>query len=208
MQEELRGAAVDPMSQALVMARLRGTFARAFDALDREVRLQVPIARRATFTDVIEALGRLANRDDDDALTTDEIDDLLTKIEAARHVLRDAVDHAGEQAVADTGQLIDQLSDWLPDVAQKDIARLLGVQPRTVQRWRAHGPRRLTERERVVLDLVAVLRHGWTSRGVLRWFERPHPDLGGAAPIDLLADAEREGELRAAAVAGRAMRAA
>lgn len=210
VQDELRTAArsVGPnASEAFVMHRLRDTFSRAFAALEQNVRLQVPVERRRTFTEVIETLGTLANRGDDDVLTLEEVDDLLTRIEAARHVLRDALDHADEHAVADTDELVTQLSAWLPGVTQKELASLLGAQPRTLQRWRAEGGRPLNERQRLVADLVAVLRHGWTPRGVLRWFERPHPELGGVAPITLLDDEAHAPELRAAAVGGRAMRA-
>lgn len=211
VQDELRSAAVSvgaaSDSEAFVMRRLRGTFDRAFAALEQNVRIQVPQDRRRTFTEVIETLGTLANRGDDASLTLEEVDGLLTKIEAARHVLRDALDHAADRAVGDTRELIDQLSAWLPGVTQKELAALLGVQARTVQRWRSDGGRTLTERERLVGDLVAVLRHGWTPRGVLRWFERPHPELDGEAPLSLLDDEARAPDLRAAAVAGRAMRA-
>ncbi|MBF6621809.1 MAG: hypothetical protein ITG02_16470 [Patulibacter sp.] len=210
VQDELRTAAGSvgaDASEAFVMRRLRDTFDRAFAALEQNVRLQVPIERRRTFTEVIETLGTLANRGDDDVLTLDEVDGLLTKIEAARHVLRDALDHADERAIADTDELVAQLGDWLPGVTQKELASLLGVQPRTLQRWRSEGGRPLNERQRLVADLVAVLRHGWTPRGVLRWFERPHPELDDAAPVSLLDDEAHAPELRAAAVAGRAMRA-
>lgn len=209
VQDELRtaaGSAGVDASEAFVLRRLRETFDRAFAALEQDVRVQVPIERRRTFTEVIETLGTLANRSDDDVLTLDEVDGLLTKIEAARHVLRDALDHADERAVADTEELVVQLGAWLPGVTQKELASLLGVQPRTLQRWRSDGGRPLNERQRLVADLVAVLRHGWTPRGVLRWFERPHPELGGVAPITLLDDEAQAPELRAVAVAGRAMR--
>ncbi len=208
VQDDLRrSASAADASQELVLHRLRKTFDRAFAALDQDVRVQVPIERRRTFTELIETLGTLANRHDDAVLTLDEVDGLLNRIEAARHVLRDALDHADELAVADSQALIEQLSAWLPGVQQKELAMLLGVQPRTLQRWRADGGRPLDERQRLVADLVAVLRHGWTPRGVLRWFERPHPALDGAAPVDLLDDEAHAPALRTAAVAGRAMRA-
>lgn len=210
VQDELRtaaGSTAAEASEAFVLHRLRDTFSRAFAALEQNIRLQVPVERRRTFTEVIETLGTLANRSDDDVLTLDEVDGLLTKIEAARHVLRDALDHADERAVEDTQQLVVQLGSWLPGVTQKELASLLGVQPRTLQRWRSDGGRPLDERQRLVADLVAVLRHGWSPRGVLRWFERPHPDLGGVAPLTLLDDEAHAADLRAAAVGGRAMRA-
>ncbi|HLM48976.1 MAG TPA: antitoxin Xre/MbcA/ParS toxin-binding domain-containing protein [Solirubrobacteraceae bacterium] len=41
---------------------------------------------------------------------------------------------------------------------------------------------------RAVARIVAQLRHALTGVGVVDWFRRPHPDLGGRAPLDVLDD--------------------
>lgn len=98
------------------------------------------------------------------------------------------------------------LEEALPGIAQAQKARLLGVGPRTYQRWlsRDSRPGGSDERRlRVVARLVNQLRHSLTGPGVVDWFEHPRADLGGDRPLELLAEPERLEELVAAAAASR-----
>lgn len=98
-------------------------------------------------------------------------------------------------------------------VPQRRKADLLGVGERTYQRWISatesagpDGPHEL--RARIVARITAQLRHVLTGPGVAEWFETPHQDLDGAAPIDLLFDASATEHLLELAVAPRSFSAA
>lgn len=96
----------------------------------------------------------------------------------------------------------------LPSVSQSHKAALLGVSPRTYQRWvserEATTPTGRDERRlRVVARLVNQLRHSLTGPGVVDWFEHPRADLDGASPADVLDDPSRLESLLAAAAASR-----
>lgn len=106
----------------------------------------------------------------------------------------------------------DEVAHWvdraLGSVSQSRKAALLGISPRTYQRWvseREPGhPGAADERRlRVVARLVNQLRHSLTGPGVIDWFQQPRADLAGAAPADLLDDPDRLEPLLAAAAASR-----
>jgi hypothetical protein len=88
------------------------------------------------------------------------------------------------------------------NVPSADIAVVLDVSSRELQRWLAPGARGPSgddeRRVRIVAQLVNHLRHPFTATGVMKWFERPHPILG-VAPSRLLDDPLRYPELLAAA---------
>ena len=113
-------------------------------------------------------------------------------LERVRQALRDIVD---ETPAAD-GRTTKELVRWLNEtisVPQAELADLLGVAARTWQRWASltspSGPEGDDEaRIRAVARVVAHLRHVLTGPGVIRWFERPHPDLGDRPPKILLED--------------------
>jgi hypothetical protein len=96
----------------------------------------------------------------------------------------------------------------LASVSQPRKAELLGVSPRTYQRWisdrEAATPSGGDERRlRVVARIVNQLRHSLTGPGVVDWFDHPRADLGGATPAELLDDQDRLELLLAAAAASR-----
>jgi hypothetical protein len=98
------------------------------------------------------------------------------------------------------------LEGVLPSVAQPRKARLLGVSPRTYQRWISDQslPAGADERRlRVLARIVNQLRHSLTGPGVVDWFEQPRADLGGARPVEVLDDPGRLEPLLAAAAASR-----
>jgi len=87
-----------------------------------------------------------------------------------------------------------ELARWLLGVVavgQAELASRLGVPHRTFQRWLAeNNPAVPTGEDLARLQAVARavnhLRHTFTGLGALRWFDRPHAALGGAAPSTLL----------------------
>jgi hypothetical protein len=84
----------------------------------------------------------------------------------------------------------------------RELAELLGVSTRTLQRWLADGAAGPTGDEASVVRLVAQvvnqLRYTLTSTAIVNWFQRIHPWLG-SAPIELLGDPERHRDLLVAA---------
>lgn len=112
--------------------------------------------------------------------------------ERVRQALRDIADEAPSAEARTTKEVVRWLEDTV-NVPQAELAGLHGVSSRTWQRWTS--PTSPTEPEgddearvRAVARVVAHLRHVFTAPGVIRWFERPHPELGGRRPADLLAD--------------------
>lgn len=114
------------------------------------------------------------------------------RLEQLRQVYRDLADarpiYEGRPAKA--------LAQWLTatvDVPQSKLAELLGVSPRTFQRWVSESdpiePRGdEARRVRVVVNLVSHLRHALTASGTIDWFQTAHPMANGHAPADLLED--------------------
>lgn len=208
VQEELRAETRAHPAEALVLRRFRRTLRRAVDHLEATRSLGVPHDRVETLTSALFDLARLAAREDDDLLSREELDHLLTRLEAARHVVRDAVDHGSRDPVGTKHQVLEQLQDWLPGVSLDDLADLVGVSARTLQRWQQHGGAAPTTRQAAALRLVAVLRHGWTPSGVVKWFRRPHPHLDELTPLSVLAADGDVDRVLAVATGGRAMRVA
>lgn len=112
-------------------------------------------------------------------------------LERMRQAVRDLIDESS------TGEDVDvrQVARWVAGVvgvSHAELAPLLGASPRTVQRWLApvgSRPEGLDEaRVRMVARTVAHLRHVFTGPGTVRWFMRPHPDLEGRTPLELLDD--------------------
>lgn len=132
----------------------------------------------------------------------DILNELLIRIEVIRHVVRDALDEHVSGIGDDAGRVVAQLGEWLPTIPKHEIARLVGVDRKTVTRW-ADKPGPPQRRLQLVAQLVAVLRHSWTDEGVVAWFDRPNHDLGDRKPIALLDDANRERDLLMAARATR-----
>ncbi len=132
----------------------------------------------------------------------DVCDRLMISLERIRHVVRDAIDEHVDGASGDSRTLLEDLDRWLPDVPDKAIARFIGVDRRTLSRWRQTGgtPRRNL---RVFARLVAILRHNWDEDGIVAWFDRTRRDLGGRRPAALIDDPNAEDELIGAARAGR-----
>lgn len=134
-------------------------------------------------------------------------DELRVALEQFRQALRDLL--ANRPVGADRS--VREVLAWTAAVTaapQKELAELLGVSTRQLQRWLAPGgtipPGRDEARIRVVAQVTNQLRHVFTGPGVLAWFGRSHPALG-VKPQDLLDDPLRYPMLLAAASGARAM---
>jgi transcriptional regulator with XRE-family HTH domain len=132
----------------------------------------------------------------------DTCDQLLVNIERIRHVVRDALDEYVTGVSDDRGLVLNELRERLPNTPLAAVAELVGVNRRTLSRWRNEAtppPHRL----RVVARLVAILQHNWNEDGIMAWFDRPRRELGDRKPRALLADASAEYDLVTAARSGR-----
>ena len=132
----------------------------------------------------------------------DMADRALIETEAVRHIVRDLLQEQPPAELRDAGATVRLLEGWLPGLSVAQLAELLGITVRQLQRRRQLGGES-THRMQLVARLVAVLRSAWTDQGVYAWFHRPRQELGGAAPIDLLDDSNYERDLIIMARAGR-----
>lgn len=119
---------------------------------------------------------------------------LRVRLEQMRHVFRDLA----EQAPISGERSAKAVVQWLAGVArvpQRDLADVLGVSERTLQRWLSstapNAPEGDDERRvRTVAQIINHLRHSLTGVGALQWFSRPRAELAGRTPVDLLAEPE------------------
>jgi hypothetical protein len=89
-----------------------------------------------------------------------------------------------------------EIARWVAsrlEVPQREIAEALGITPRTFGRWASEQESQAPSGEdarrlRILARLVADLRFALTGPGVIAWLSRPLPELGGAPPVQLLAD--------------------
>jgi uncharacterized protein (DUF2384 family) len=125
------------------------------------------------------------------------------EMEAVRHIVRDLLDEQPPVELRDAPNVVKLLETWLPGVAVSQLAEILGLSERALQRRRHGEGGEATHRMGLVARLVAILRLSWTDQGVAAWFHRPLSSLGGRKPIDLLDDPGRERDLLLVARAGR-----
>lgn len=150
-----------------------------------------------TLLDIRDQLDR-----EDASWNLDVCDQLMIMLERIRHVVRDALDEHVAGVPGDAGTVMHELDRWLPNVSDRTIARFVGVDRRTLSRWRSHaGP--LRRNLRMFARLVAILRHNWDEEGIVAWFDRPRRDLGGRRPATLIGDPNAESDLIGAARSGR-----
>jgi hypothetical protein len=167
---------------------------------DAPLRLAVdPYLSTTLFAGALQAVSALRDRDQ-----TARRLGLRVALEQVRQALRDIEDAAPVAADQPIGLVLARLVEVLR-VAQPQLAGLLGISTRQLQRWLAGGePSGDDEaRVRVVAQVANQLRHVFTGPGVLRWFERPHPRLG-RPPAELLDDPLQYPQLRELATATRA----
>lgn len=139
----------------------------------------------------------------------DRRDALRVSLEQWRQVFRDIA----EAAPVDESQPIRDVARWILDaldVPIVEIAALVGVSPRSYQRW-ANGesaPRPEEERRvRLIAHVALNLRHVLTGPGVVQWFMQPREDLKERRPSDLLEGVSDAPRLLMLATSARSMRA-
>lgn len=170
---------------------------------DTPLRLDVdPYLSTTLFAGALRAVKALRHDNESDRRR-----DVRIALEQLRHALRDIVDSSPYAADVPVRDVLGRLAASL-NVPQAELASLLDVSTRQLQRWLApDGPSLSGDDEarvRIVAQIVNQLRHTFTAPGVLAWFQRPHPLLG-KAPIELLGDPSSYPELRELAVASRSM---
>jgi transcriptional regulator with XRE-family HTH domain len=105
-----------------------------------------------------------------------------------------------------------ELSAWILTtlgVPMGQIASLVGVSPRSYQRWVSSesSPRPDEERRlRLIAHVASNLRHMMTGPGVVQWFAQPRRELKGRRPLDLLDDPSDAPRLIMMAASARSIR--
>lgn len=69
------------------------------------------------------------------------------------------------------------------------LGQLVGTSEPSLRRYAAEDrttPDAIAHRVHFLAELVAILRGSFNEFGIRRWFERPHPALGGKTPAALL----------------------
>lgn len=95
------------------------------------------------------------------------------------------------------GEIVQALRSF--GVTQRDVAAATHVSDRAVRAWRTGGIRAESyERLQDLRDIIVILSDSLTARGVGQWLRARNRVLGGARPIDLLADGRVEEVGRAA----------
>ncbi len=178
------------------------TLTRLLDLDEAEIELELSDAlrleMRGYILNTVRALLRLP-----DAATDEQAlrfaADALVNLEATRHILRDAVDHEPLRTAEHAGHPMlsradaaRHMTEWLPGLSREQQAELLGVDPRSLARWREQPDKPASWRTEIAVELVGIIRHSWTDEGVYRWFLRPHPFLDDRRPVDVLSMSEKE----------------
>jgi hypothetical protein len=196
MEEAARSGALGPEQLQRFVVTIKDYAAKVSDQL-------LPQIDAEAGAEISRRLITVLTMDPARGTAADAADAYLMELEAIRHVLRDLLQEHQPEALRREGrELIGLLEDWLPHVPVAQLAELLGLSVRQLQR-RRHDDAPSTSREQLVARLVAILRHAWTDEGVIAWFHRARADLGGAAPVALLGDPAHEPDLLIAARSGR-----
>ena len=182
---------------------VREAIAWAVD-FNRDVPASLPPDARDEIRDHLLRGIETLSRDDFEERLLDRLDELLLSLEAVRHILRDAAEDDVGAQIATPGEAVRLIDGLVPGIDRAALAELLGVDPRTLQRWQAGEGGRLRPRVRLVTRLAAMLARTWTAEGVVAWFHRPRRELGGLAPLARLDDPAAAGALIDAARRGRA----
>lgn len=203
-QERVRRALEEvPVADGDVYARWAETVRQLSEAIDHAVPPSLDAEEVAEIRgDLLAIVQSVLVHDPERPL--DSYEQALLRLEAIRHVIRDALDQhlPGEH---DARALIAGLEAALPRIGRRELGRLAGTSERSLQRILAS--RRAVEPSRRLLllaRLVELLRRGWTPEGVVAWLERPRPALGGASALEVIDDPAREQDLLAVAHRGRA----
>lgn len=192
-----------PLATGEVLERWMATLKQLLQAIDHAVPPSLDPEHVAEIRGDLLAIVQSV-LDHDAARPLDSYEETLLRLEAIRHVVRDALDQhvPGED---DARALIKGLETALPRVTRRELGTLLDTSDRSIQRMLASAePVDPSARLLVIARLVTLLARGWTPEGVLAWFARPRRALGGDTPLVALGDPAREREVLALARAGRA----
>lgn len=128
------------------------------------------------------ATALLDIRDELDQGAPDDLDvsdRLMILLERIRHVVRDALDEHVNGVSNDVGLVMADLERWLPDIPDQTIAGLVGVNRRTLSRWKKlDGPPGANSASSQVL---------WQSSGTIG--TRRASSRGSTAPATISVDA-------------------
>jgi hypothetical protein len=181
--------------------------AQLVDEFDQRLHAEAPLQLEADpyLTTMMFAAALRAEK----ALRQDDADlkrrELRLALEQFRQALRDILANQPFGADTHVRQVLANLVGAV-STPQAELALLLGVSTRQLQRWLAADGAQPAGREearlRVVAQVVNQLRHSFTAPGVVEWFRRVHPHLL-VKPLDLLSDPLRYPELLAAATGAR-----
>ncbi|HUN79422.1 MAG TPA: hypothetical protein VMU32_10905 [Solirubrobacteraceae bacterium] len=183
--------------------RWQHTASRLSDAINRSVPPSLDAEQVAEIRgELLKILQQVA--DGDPARPLDSVETALLGLEAIRHIVRDALDRQAP-GTGDARALLLGLQETLPRVGRRELAELLGVSERSIQRILASPtPVAPDRRLELLAGLVALLRRGWTPEGVVAWFKRPRPELAGRSPLEAIDDPESEQAIFELARHGRA----
>jgi hypothetical protein len=183
--------------------RWQHTASRLADAINRSVPPSLDPEQVAEIRgELLEILQRVA--DHDPHRPRDSVEAALLGLEAIRHIVRDALDQQAP-GEGDARALVHGLQETLPRVGRKDLAELLGVSDRSIQRILASPtPVEPSRRVEVVARLISLLRRGWTPEGVIAWFHRPRVELAERSVLETIDDAQNERAIFELARHGRA----
>lgn len=159
-----------------------------------------PYFSTALFAGALRSMKALRHDD-----SVEQRRDLRVALEQVSHALHDVVDTRWASEGAPLHEILDHLVAILR-VPQSDLARLLGISTRQLQRWLSDPDAMPSGREeariRMVAQLVNQLRHVYTATGVPSWFEYRGPGMKDT-PLELLRDPINFPELLAAARGAR-----
>lgn len=200
LQAALEAAAQSDAIDSEAVDRLRDTAQHAAARVNAKLPMHIDADAR---DEIRRRLVEMLTLQLEEGGLLDLADRALIEAEAVRHVVRDLLDEQPPVELHDEGATIRMLEQWLPGISVGELSELTNISVRQLQRRRRDGGGTSPARLQLVARLVAILRHAWTDRGVLAWFEKPRQELGGAAAIELLDDPERERDLLVLARAGR-----
>lgn len=154
----------------------------------RELVSRPEVRRRTIAVDVLDLALQLEEQVRLDPRIEDRdwaIHETVTRLQAAISALWVDVKGDGLQDPATAARYV---LDRLAGLPQRDVALLLGVDPRTVREWNRGIPAHLRKNEERVVELAQILRllDGLSPRGVMRWFTLKRRQLGGRTPLHLL----------------------
>jgi hypothetical protein len=168
--------------------RLVRTFDEGFGARDPETRLAGvdPYLAESLLGGAIVCLTALTSENAAKARR-----EMRLGLEQVRQALRDIIDEAPFSERRPARDVVRWLAENV-GLSHADLAMLVGVSPRSLQRWLAEGgsvpAAGQADRIRVVAEAANHLRHSFTPVGIVRWFERQHPRLDDRPPARLLED--------------------